>query len=687
MVRAAAIRGLLILLAYVLNTGGVCAAAQTTPPAKGNSLSPSPTSLQPNQHPPKAGSDAGPATPMAGSTRLVGSVAYVDGHPAPGATVWLATLKAPVSLLVEGTSDAAGGFSLELGDNPPRAHSFPLILGASHADCLGPLVVMEAGGLVDSTPLTLLLRRSADKSFEDPNLDVVDAWLLPRLINSPQCRENLAGACAELKSMCARYRKRPGNYMTVGLATEVARVNACPDAQMLAPLELIRQGSWHRAEKTLTWLLQKPEAPAEACLLRGVLWNFIRRPEEATGDLTRALRSQPENTLIQLGLGRAAVHAADWAAARKRLEGPLEDRSLAPHAHYHRAWALVAEGNMKMAAQDTELLDRQVSQKNLPATVQNLVAQTEHWQEEVEKPPQGLGEGKWMTPLDSVLNKPVAELKTKLNELADLDANASPPPGGLEELLRALGTSIQNFFRDFSNTAATEVIRQTQLDDKGRLRGSRSEEFYYVFLQKQAEEGQIALEEFRSPVHGPPTAPDGSESGYMKTSGFASSLIVFDRRFQPGVSYRYLGRQTVESHPAYVIGFAQQPAVSPPLGSFYLLRGGSRLLTFSLQGIAWISTDQYRVLKLRTDMLHPLPEIQLARATSGIDYAPVQFASSPSPFWLPRHVTVNVEWGRKRLRNDHVFSQFRLFKVETESKIVGPPREAAKPSERAPTNP
>jgi hypothetical protein len=167
----------------------------------------------------------------------------------------------------------------------------------------------------------------------------------------------------------------------------------------------------------------------------------------------------------------------------------------------------------------------------------------------------------------------------------------------------------------------------------------------------------------------------------MKTSGFASSLIVFDPRFQPGVRYRFLGRQTVEGHPACVVGFAQQPSNSPPLGSFRIGQTNSRLLTFGLQGIAWISIDQHRVLKLRTDMLYPLPEIQLARATSEIDYAPVQFASSPSPLWLPSRVTVNVEWGRKRLRNQHVFSQFRLFKVETESKALGSPRKSAKSNE------
>lgn len=675
MIRAAGIRGLFLLLPYVLNTGGVPAAAQTTTPAARESPSPTPTGPQPTQHPPRVGSRAGPAAPVAESTRVAGKVTYVEGDPVPGATVCLATLGAPVKLLAEASSDAAGSFSLELPHSAAGAHAYPLILGASHADCLDALEVMGAGDLVDSTPLTLLLRRSADKSFEDPNLDVVDAWLLSRLPETAHCRRNPAAACAELKSACARYRKSPGDYRTMGLLIEMARADPNPGAQMLAALELIRMGSLQRAERTLTRLLQKPDAPAEAFLLRGVLWNLMRRPEEATPDLTQALRSQPDDTLIQLELGRAAVHAEDWAMARKWLEGPLEDRGLSPYAHYLSARALLAEGNVKSAARDTELLVRQVGQENLPAAAQSLIAQIEQHRRAESRPY-----------LDSVLNEPLAELKTRLGELGDLDANAPPPPGGLEEILAAVGTNIQNFFRDFSSTAATEVIQQAQLDDKDRPRASRSEEFHYVFLQKEAEGGHMALEEYRSPVHGPPIAPDRSEGGY-ETSDFASSVIVFDPCFQPGVRYRFLGRQTVEGHPAYVVGFAQQPSNSPPLGSFRFGPFHSRVLTFGLQGIAWISIDQHRVLRLRTDMLHPLPEVQLARMTSEVDYAPLQFAGSPSPLWLPSRVTVNVEWGRKRLRNQHVFSQFRLFKVETESKALGSPRKSAKSNEPALTNP
>jgi tetratricopeptide (TPR) repeat protein len=110
-----------------------------------------------------------------------------------------------------------------------------------------------------------------------------------------------------------------------------------------------------------------------------------------------------------------------------------------------------------------------------------------------------------------------------------------------------------------------------------------------------------------------------------------------------------------------VVGFAQKPKSPSPLGRFVLALGN--VTPLYLQGIAWISPD-HLVMRLRTDLLHPVPRISLTRETSEIDYRPYHFLSSPTTFLLPNRVTVSVEWGRKRLRNEHVFSKFQLFNVE-----------------------
>ena len=154
----------------------------------------------------------------------------------------------------------------------------------------------------------------------------------------------------------------------------------------------------------------------------------------------------------------------------------------------------------------------------------------------------------------------------------------------------------------------------------------------------------------------------------MVTSGFVGSLMILHPEFRAQTNYRFLGSQPLGGKLTYVVGFAQKPESSVPMGRF--IEGLGNITSVHLQGIAWISPD-CRVLRLRTDLLHPVPKISLSRQTSEIDYRPYHFLSSPITLLLPSRVTVSVEWGRKRLRNEHILSKFRLFNVEVHEQAAG----------------
>jgi len=246
--------------------------------------------------------------------------------------------------------------------------------------------------------------------------------------------------------------------------------------------------------------------------------------------------------------------------------------------------------------------------------------------------------------------------------------------------LKRVGIRVEETFRDFSNTAASEIIRQSQLDRTGKLRTARSMECIYAFVHRP-EEGQVDLEEIRGNREGQPLNPGKTEGGFMVTSGFVASLMILHPEFQARASYRFLGAQPLASQLTYVIGFAQSPEKSRPMGSFTLSQG--RITPLYLQGIDWVSAD-HQVLRLRTDLLHPVPKISLTRDTSEVDFRPYHFMSSHTTLLLPYRVTVSVEWGRKRLRNEHIFSKFRLFNVDVHqvSASGGPTLNAAHPEFR-----
>jgi hypothetical protein len=586
---------------------------------------------------------------FASPVKLAGKVALIDGEPVPAATVWVSTFDSPAQHLAEVKTDPDGAFSLQFASlvRPPVPPLLFVGTSQPHFSSAGELVdfhVAREGG----SNIILLLRKSG-YSFEEPNLELIDGWILPRLARFQACDENLRANCKAFRSALEQYRKHPSDWETVVQVLQVARVTNIPEAQLLAAVVMMRVGSWSEAERLLSQDSYAKSAADERSFLQGVRWNFLRRPTEATRALRQTLRNNPRDPLVHLELGRAAVLAEDWAAALRWLNLPLRHRDLGGYARCLRVRSLKERGETERAFEEAMVLTAKMGKKPMPLGVQELVQDTMRPFEEEEEE---------IVPLTSVISQPVSELERSVPSLAGMKADSGPLPGGMDELLKQVGVNVERFFNDVSSTLATEEVRMAALDSRGRPRFARSEQFSYRFT-RHFFKGQPVLEESRDPLtkH---MAPQPINPNFMLTSGFASSLILFHPSMQPGVSYRLLGRQQQRDGPAYVVGFAQRPGVSRPLGSFQN-HGDGNAVTFYVQGIAWISADRHQVMRLRTDLLEPIPEVRLNRETCEISYVPYRFSNAPEIFMLPGRVTVSVGWGRKRLRNEHLFLEYHLF--------------------------
>ena len=125
------------------------------------------------------------------------------------------------------------------------------------------------------------------------------------------------------------------------------------------------------------------------------------------------------------------------------------------------------------------------------------------------------------------------------------------------------------------------------------------------------------------------------------------------------------GRQKVNDRDSFVVSFAQQPGKARLAGAFKL--NGAPSMTFT-QGLAWIDTESYQVVRVRSDLLTPLPQVHLERQTTEIDFGAVRFKKISQEFWLPQRVSVAVDWNGKHLRNEHQYTDFELFSVNATEK-------------------
>jgi hypothetical protein len=69
---------------------------------------------------------------------------------------------------------------------------------------------------------------------------------------------------------------------------------------------------------------------------------------------------------------------------------------------------------------------------------------------------------------------------------------------------------------------------------------------------------------------------------------------------------------------------------------------------------------------MRTDLLAPRPDVHLERQTTEIRFAEVHLKTLPGAYWLPDEVVVTVSIFGETYRNTHLYSHFKLFKVETQ---------------------
>ena len=146
------------------------------------------------------------------------------------------------------------------------------------------------------------------------------------------------------------------------------------------------------------------------------------------------------------------------------------------------------------------------------------------------------------------------------------------------------------------------------------------------------------------------------------SQGFAASWVHFYPSNRSQATYRYLGEQKRDGHSTLVLAFAEKPAsVIVPA----IFRAPDKAIPMYLQGIAWVDPSDFRIMRLRTDLLAPVPEVSLHRLTADIQFALTRVEQVPSPLPLPREVKITATVAGATVREIHEYSDYRLFRAQS----------------------
>jgi VWFA-related protein len=275
--------------------------------------------------------------------------------------------------------------------------------------------------------------------------------------------------------------------------------------------------------------------------------------------------------------------------------------------------------------------------------------------------------------LATYLDYPLQSLKTAVPKLDGLKYDANQDQ--LSSILTRLAQTIEDVLPRLPDLVShEEVFHGTQgpaahptsvVLGGGSADEKPYQEYKYLITCHRTPNGTTKVEESRTSLSGQPVQIDQLS---LVAYGFTYQWLLFSNANQAEFRFRYLGQQSIDGRKTFVVTFAQLPEqVRVPA---HFVWGGKQIPIF-YQGVLWIDQSTSNVALIRTDLLEPLPSLQLERLTTELRFSSVRIHDLGEQFWLPREVQIVVRQDKAAAEEDHRYSDYHLYHAT--AKIVPSP--------------
>jgi hypothetical protein len=176
------------------------------------------------------------------------------------------------------------------------------------------------------------------------------------------------------------------------------------------------------------------------------------------------------------------------------------------------------------------------------------------------------------------------------------------------------------------------------------------------------------LNEYRTTAENEAVDISNMSPGNPRGVGFSSTWMMFKPANVEESRYRYLGHQKVGKHETVVLAFAQIPGEVqvPPA----ITIPGSSPCSYLMQGVVWIDDSIFQIVRIQTDLLAPLTDLNVSKLNSEVSFGEVRIAERNLTLWMPDDVEIRWLLKDQAGAERHKYSDYRLFGAT--SRIVLP---------------
>jgi len=226
-----------------------------------------------------------------------------------------------------------------------------------------------------------------------------------------------------------------------------------------------------------------------------------------------------------------------------------------------------------------------------------------------------------------------------------------------QEIIDNSGASVKRFVDEISQFSAIEDLLHERLDKAGNPATRETRKFDYV----ASISGSLQVDEFRSGRYGINDLPD-----QIVTVGFPALALVFHPDMRDNFDIRCEGLGQLRGQATWLLHFQQREDRPKRLQDY---RFGEDNYALSLKGRAWISADKFQIVRIESELVHPMPAIQLLAEHQITEYGAVPFPKKNVELWLPKTAEVYLAFRKHLYYRRHSFDHYMLFSVDSVEKV------------------
>ena len=234
----------------------------------------------------------------------------------------------------------------------------------------------------------------------------------------------------------------------------------------------------------------------------------------------------------------------------------------------------------------------------------------------------------------------------------------------LQKIQEEAGKRVSGVVDAVNRIAATESLENDVMDRFGFPVRHASRSYSYVASVQQVRPGMYTMEEYRDGEMNLDQFPER-----IATLGLTALVMVFHPDYVEDYDLACEGLSRWHGGLAWQVHFRQRADRPARLRSY---RVNTRSYPVSLRGRAWIAADTFQVVSLETDLVSPVPQIQLRAEHVAIEYMPVKFVSHNQELWLPESADIYFDYAHRRMHRRHYFRDYKLFAVDEQQRISPP---------------